>query len=180
MRRSKMACPCHRLCFLLLQLLQLSLLNSLGSTALWIGPSPHSTLSRRGSWVRSRQRNRHDDHGHFWYRSSYNNALGRCRDACFSSSSSSLSATASDSALSTSRVPLTRIFNGEREYLFTTKRNVRSFEWTISELEDLFESILCIDGQSVELNAITVLPAAKLSDEDQKDIGRASQIYDVS
>jgi hypothetical protein len=179
MRCSRMACRCHRLYFLLLQL---SLLNSLGSTAFWIGPSPHSTLLRRGLWVRStqRHRHRHDYHGHFGYRSSYSHALGRCKETCSSSSSSSLSATASDSALSTSRVPLTRIFNGEREYLFTTKRNVRSFEWTISELEDLFESILCIDGESVELNAITVLPAAKLSDEDQKDIGRASQIYDVS
>ena len=165
-----MASHCHRVCFLLLQL---SLLNSFGATALWI-PSGPSIFARRGSWAGLRQGRRNFYHGHFWHRKS---AIGPCRDTY---SSSSLSATTSDSALSTSRVPLTRIFNGEREYLFTTKRNVRSFEWTISELEDLFESILCIDGESVELNAITVLPAAKLSDEDQKDIGRASQIYDVS
>ena len=55
------------------------------------------------------------------------------------------------SALSTTRLPLTRIFNGEREYLFTTRRNVRSFEWSTTELEDLFESISCLNGVNDEL-----------------------------
>jgi hypothetical protein len=74
---------------------------------------------------------------------------------------------------------LTRIFNGEREYLFTTRRNVRSFEWTTAEIEDLFESILCLEEQDeLELNAITILPSS-MSDEQQLQIGRTSQIYDV-
>jgi hypothetical protein len=86
-----------------------------------------------------------------------------------------------DSALTTSRVLLTRIFNGEREYLFTTKRNVRNFEWTTAEIEDLFDSILTLEDNQddeLELNAITILPSAM--DEDYRlRIGRTSQIYDV-
>jgi hypothetical protein len=84
-----------------------------------------------------------------------------------------------DSAVTTSRVPLTRIFNGEREYLFTTRRNVRNFEWTTAEIEDLFESIISLEEQDeLELNAITILPSP-VSDEQRHQIGRTSQIYDV-
>jgi hypothetical protein len=76
---------------------------------------------------------------------------------------------------------LTRILNGGREYLFTTRRNVRNYEWSISELEDLFESISCLEGvnDELELNAITIMPA-EISEEEQKDIGITSRIYDVS
>ena len=89
--------------------------------------------------------------------------------------------TTESSALSTTRLPLTRIFNGGREYLFTTRRNVRNFEWSATELEDLFESISCLEGvnDELELNAITILPA-EISEEEQKDIGITSRIYDVS
>jgi hypothetical protein len=90
-------------------------------------------------------------------------------------------ATTESSALSTTRLPLTRIFNGGREYLFTTRRNVRNFEWSTPELEDLFESISCLDGvnDELELNAITILPA-EISEEEQMAIGITSRIYDVS
>ena len=89
--------------------------------------------------------------------------------------------TTESSALSTTRLPLTRIFNGGREYLFTTRRNVRNFEWSTTELEDLFESISSLEGvnDELELNAITILPA-DISEEEQKDIGITSRIYDVS
>ena len=97
--------------------------------------------------------------------------------------SSSAAASESSSALSTTRIPLTRIFNGEREYLFTTRRNVRSFEWTITEIEDLYECIESLndnDDDQVELNALTILPVTHTSDpQEQRDIGRTSQIYDV-
>jgi hypothetical protein len=91
------------------------------------------------------------------------------------------SKTTESSALSTTRLPLTRIFNGGREYLFTTRRNVRNYEWSTTELEDLFESISCLDGvnDELELNAITILPA-EITKEEQTDIGITSRIYDVS
>jgi hypothetical protein len=97
------------------------------------------------------------------------------------SSSKLYASTTESSALSTTRLPLTRIFNGGREYLFTTRRNVRSFEWSTTELEDLFESILSLDGinDDLELNAITILPA-DISDEEQRNIGITSRIYDVN
>lgn len=65
--------------------------------------------------------------------------------------------------------------------MFTTRRNVRNFEWSATELEDLFESISCLEGvnDELELNAITILPA-EISEEEQKDIGITSRIYDVS
>lgn len=95
--------------------------------------------------------------------------------------SSRLEASSTESsALTTTRLPLTRIFNGGREYLFRTGRNVRSFEWSTTELEDLFESIICLGvNDELELNAITILPA-DIGEEEQKDIGITSRIYDVS
>jgi hypothetical protein len=86
-----------------------------------------------------------------------------------------------DSALSTTRIPLQRIFNNERDYLFTTRRNVRSFEWTTKEVEELFESILCLEGDAdeLELNAITILPKA-MTKLEKTAIGRVAKIYDVS
>jgi hypothetical protein len=64
--------------------------------------------------------------------------------------------------------------------LFRTGRNVRSFEWSTTELEDLFESIICLGvNDELELNAITILPA-DIGEEEQKDIGITSRIYDVS
>lgn len=65
--------------------------------------------------------------------------------------------------------------------MFTTRRNVRNYEWSTSELEDLFESISCLDGvnDELELNAITIM-RAEISEEKQKDIGITSRIYDVS
>jgi hypothetical protein len=83
--------------------------------------------------------------------------------------------------LSTTRIPLQRIFNNERDFLFTTRRNVRSYEWKSEELEDLFESIVCLEGDTdeLELNVITILPK-ELKTEEKSAIGRTSRIYDVS
>ena len=46
------------------------------------------------------------------------------------------------------RIPLEKIFDAKREYLFTTRKNIRNFEWTTEEAEDLFEDILDIDEMS--------------------------------
>ena len=83
--------------------------------------------------------------------------------------------------MTASRLPLTRIFNGEREYLFTTKRNVRNFEWGRQEVEDLFESILALEEENdeqLELNTMTIMPTA-ISAEEQLELGGASVLYDV-
>ena len=90
-------------------------------------------------------------------------------------------ATPQGSELTTTRVPLERIFNGEREYLFTTRRNLRGYEWGIEEVEELFESISSLRGEggeasTLELNAITIMPAAI---PDGCNIGRTSQLFDV-
>jgi hypothetical protein len=89
--------------------------------------------------------------------------------------------TTEDSALSTLRIPLQRIFNSERQYLFTTRRNVRSYEWTEKEVFGLFESIADLEGHSdeLELGTITIL-AKEMTQQEKKMIGRGSQIYDVS
>jgi uncharacterized protein with ParB-like and HNH nuclease domain len=85
-----------------------------------------------------------------------------------------LSSSSLPSSADTRHLPLKRIFNGEREYLFTTKKNIRNFEWTENEAEDLFESILDIDemsniGGRLELGSITII----------KKIGNTNDLYDV-
>ena len=79
--------------------------------------------------------------------------------------------TADDTALATNRMPLARIFSGERDYLFTTRKNLRSFEWTAEEAEDLFESLLALDDGSddaLELNAITIMVKPSTKEEKRK------------
>jgi hypothetical protein len=93
--------------------------------------------------------------------------------------SSSLSSLAKSSA-ETRHIPLERIFNGEREYLFTTRKNIRNFEWGEQKAEDLFESILDIDemsndvGSTLELNSITIIKK-----DTTAKIGKNSGLYDV-
>jgi len=122
-----------------------------------------------------------------------------------SSSSSSSNNERGSSDLTTTRVPLERIFNGGREYLFTTRRNIRNFEWGIEEVEELFESVLdLIDGDNdsdnsdddddaydtrgyspLELNAITIMPTSTVTTETHRNkgktanLGRSSQLFDV-
>lgn len=86
-----------------------------------------------------------------------------------------------ENALETKRVPLERVFNGEREYLFSTRRNVRSFEWTVPEAEDLFESLTSLldTPDKLELNSITIMEKTK-TDEEAKALGKTSGLYDVS
>jgi hypothetical protein len=79
------------------------------------------------------------------------------------------------------RISLNRIFNGEREYLFTTKKNIRNYEWTEKEAEELYESITEIDANTknnaLELNVITIMKRDAMT-KSQK-IGKNSGVYDV-
>ena len=72
----------------------------------------------------------------------------------------------SASGASIERKPLREIFDSERHYLFTTKSNMRDYEWRKEiEVEDLFESLLSLEdhpidtcpGYTVELNLINIL-----------------------
>ena len=77
------------------------------------------------------------------------------------------------------RIPLEKIFDAKREYLFTTRKNIRNFEWTTEEAEDLFEDILDIDemaniGGSLELGSITIIKKGTTA-----KIGENSCLYDV-
>lgn len=83
------------------------------------------------------------------------------------------------------RIHLNKIFNNERDYIFSTDRNVRSFEWTAKEAEDLFDSILETLaetegglGDTLELNTVTLLKK-DLSFDEQKQIGKTAAVYDV-
>ena len=72
-----------------------------------------------------------------------------------------------------------KIFDAKREYLFTTRKNIRNFEWTTEEAEDLFEDILDIDemaniGGSLELGSITIIKKGTTA-----KIGENSCLYDV-
>lgn len=62
------------------------------------------------------------------------------------------------------RLPLGKIFNNGsngREYLFSARKNIRDYEWTVEkEAEDLFESIMSLDesGPSeLELGQMTIM-----------------------
>jgi hypothetical protein len=46
-----------------------------------------------------------------------------------------------DPSLTVVRVPLGKIFSGEREYCFSTKKNMRSYEWGIEEAEELYDDL---------------------------------------
>ena len=88
-----------------------------------------------------------------------------------------------ESACTIKRKPLKRLFNGEREYMFTTQRNIRDYEWTLLEVEELLEGLqeLNSDDSSyaandLELNLITIRPAS-MSTEELKQMG--NPLYDV-
>jgi hypothetical protein len=75
---------------------------------------------------------------------------------------------------------LDQIFNGERNFLFTAQKNVRSYEWTSEEAEELLESIISLEeDDSLQLNSITLMEKS-LDKEDRKKIGKNSKVYDVS
>jgi len=114
-------------------------------------------------------------------RASYSK-LGFCLQASsFSGDSSSATAASSESSsFLTRREPLGKIFNTERDYLFTTQTNIRDFEWSNKEAEDLFESLLSLlDDDSpdpLELNTITLM---KRPPERGRNLGKTSGVYNV-
>lgn len=78
--------------------------------------------------------------------------------------------------------------------MFTTKKNIRNFEWTEQEAEDLFESIFEIDDNggtsktiALELNAMTIMKSdpttrgdsTNTNQNSQRKIGKNSGMYDV-
>ncbi|VEU36412.1 unnamed protein product [Pseudo-nitzschia multistriata] len=109
------------------------------------------------------------------------------RGALRASDTSSSNGGDDNSVLQARRLSLGRIFNGEREYLFNTKKNVRSYEWTEKEAEDLFESINDIDEKNplnnfLDLNLMLLMQSDTPDDilvEKGGDIGRNSVVYDV-
>lgn len=83
------------------------------------------------------------------------------------------------------RMALRQIFDGERNFLFTTKSNIRDYEWEKDkEVEDLLESILYLEefpiedfpGYTLELNQVNILQASK-STQDIEQLGGVQ--YDV-
>jgi hypothetical protein len=93
-------------------------------------------------------------------------------------------------------LPLNAIFNRERTFLFTAQRNVRSFEWTREELEDLWDLLTSFSDKNeqqqdqyptnkdedrdeiADLGVIMVVEH-KLPPKDQEEIGAHSKLYDV-
>jgi hypothetical protein len=114
-------------------------------------------------------------------RTALRHQIGRKVRLSSSSSSPSSSPSPSPSSLETRHIPLERIFDGGREYLFTTRRNIRNFDWSEAEAEELFESILDIEetsnriGSAHELGDITIIK----KDTTAKNLGKNSGFYDV-
>jgi hypothetical protein len=88
----------------------------------------------------------------------------------------------SDSTVVTERVALGEIFDNGRKYLFSTKINLRSFEWSTDEAETLFDDIMNeVDDDNpgeLELNAINII-RKELTDEEEGNIGKPCALYDV-
>jgi len=85
------------------------------------------------------------------------------------------------SELETHRLSLDKIFQPHvRDYLFTTQKNIRNFEWTEKEAEELFESLSSLEsnGDTLELNSITVMRKS-MTEEEQRKLHKTSNIYDV-
>ena len=89
---------------------------------------------------------------------------------------------ASESSVTTERVALGDIFDNGRKYLFSTKMNLRSYEWSTDEAETLFDDILYeVESDNpgdLELNAINIL-RKNLSDKEERSIGKPCALYDV-
>ena len=89
---------------------------------------------------------------------------------------------ASESTVTTERVALGDIFDTGRKYLFSTKMNLRSYEWSTDEAETLFDDILYeVESDNpgdLELNAINIL-RKNLSDKEERSIGKPCALYDV-
>ena len=85
-----------------------------------------------------------------------------------------------DSSFTTDRLQLDHIFaENSRQYLFTTRKNIRDYEWSIDEADQLFEDISSTDDSNIlELNTITIIKAT-IDDKTQDKIGKSSEVYDV-
>ena len=67
-----------------------------------------------------------------------------------------------------------------RKYLFTTRKNIRDYEWSIEDADQLLEDIMSTDANnSLELGPITVMKDTSLTKKEQMNIGKTSQMYDV-
>ena len=79
--------------------------------------------------------------------------------------------------LTTNRVPLSRVFDGERNYLFSMKTNVRSYEWGVDEAETLLSDVrdsldaAADDADAYELNSVILVRG--------KSVPKQGQFYDV-
>eukprot|EP00956_Cyclotella_meneghiniana_P005873 scaffold7699_cov21-Cyclotella_meneghiniana.AAC.1 len=94
----------------------------------------------------------------------------------------SLSAHATEeSSFDTQRLVLDHIFAKDlRNYLFTTRKNIRDYEWSIDEADQLLDDIMSTDANNfLELGPITVMKDTSLTEEEQDSIGNTSQLYDV-
>ena len=80
----------------------------------------------------------------------------------------------------TERLPLIRIFNRERDYLFTTQRNVRSFEWSTEELDELFEGLVSLFQDPTDTLELNVIILVERAPKEGSKIGPQSRLYDVS
>ena len=85
-----------------------------------------------------------------------------------------------DPSLTVVRVPLGKIFSGEREYCFSTRKNMRSYEWGNEEAEELYDDLKeealkpDTDIREKDLGTIIILK----SDWDKKTYGDGN-LYDV-
>ena len=100
---------------------------------------------------------------------------------------SRLFASSSESTITTERVPVGKIFNEDRTFLFSTKANLRNYEWSVVEAEQLLEDILLDaesacerhDSEGFELGPI-IIQMKDLTREEIKQIGKPCGFYDVS
>jgi hypothetical protein len=86
-----------------------------------------------------------------------------------------------DPSLTVLRVALGKIFNSEREYCFSTRRNMRSYEWGLEESEELYDDLkdeaMKVDSpesREKDLGTIIILK----SEWDKKTHGDGN-LYDV-
>jgi hypothetical protein len=91
----------------------------------------------------------------------------------------SLSNESEQTAFRAEQKTLDQIFTKDRNFLFTTQKNMRSYEWSTKEAEEMLDKITALEeDESHQLNSI-ILMEKRLDTEDRKKIGKSSKVYDV-
>jgi len=89
---------------------------------------------------------------------------------------------AASAAAITTRVPIGKLFDASRDYIFNTATNVRGYEWTKKETEELLDDLMDAAEQErekdcdYELNQIVLIPMEW--DREALGLGNRYDVYD--